>query len=147
MSLFSGYRLDLLWLAETRDTDHSVSQFLFRSHGFVYIPVLRPSTGTGAAARVGGGGGFLVRKGGAEVSVTAINHKGALSVTVRPRGAEAFAAIGVYLPPASASRRQWRGQLLLWVIDEYRRLKRRHRLVIVLGDFNCRLGAVVGGAP
>jgi hypothetical protein len=134
--------LDLLWLAETRDTDHGVTQHLFRTHDFVYIPVLRPTAGTatGAHAQVGGGGGFVVRKGGADVVTEAINHKGALYVSARPRGGEPFAAIGVYLPPTSASRRDWRDELLLWTVNEYRRLQRTHRIVVVLGDFNCRLG-------
>ncbi len=70
----------------------------------------------------GGGVAILSRPG---VSLTSLRHdpRGALSVCGTNAAGCPFAIIGVYVPPATSGRKEWRAPLLAWIGQEYKRLR------------------------
>jgi hypothetical protein len=85
----------------------------------------------------GGGLAILSRSG---VKLTEMRHdpRGALSVSGTNAAGCTFAVIGVYIPPTSSARKEWRAPLFEWVKQEYRRLTPLFSTVLIGGDFNTR---------
>ena len=121
--------------------------------GYTLVSVERPfdaaeggDGGPAYARRVGGGLAVLVRHGLA-VRVDAHDRRGAIALRVSRRGFHPVAVIGAYLPPltsaASRVRRvHWRGPLLGFVANAYRRLSLALGTdsVLIAGDLNWHWG-------
>ena len=115
---------------------------LARAHAIRFVSVLRPTADAQQVRvpAVGGGVAFLAPKASTRIELESQCPKGAVAVVVHANDCEPFAAIGVYLPPSSATRAHWRPELCAWVVATYRRLRARYRRVLVMGDVNARYG-------
>lgn len=138
--------LHLLCDCETRLTDTIEVARRARSLDLACLSVLRPPSPT-SGTRVGGGVTLIVSK-PVSLQLLAALQKGAVSAKVVVPGLHPIAVIAAYLPPISSKRSSWRQEIFDWVTAEYQRLQRLFSHVIVLGDFNARLGpASLRGQP
>ena len=91
---------------------------------------------TGELRAVGGGVGILARAG---ISITRSSFciKGGISISGETREGSCFGVIGLYLPPPSSRRSDWREDILSWATLEYEHLEKTLELVVIAGDLNC----------
>ena len=127
--------------SETRARDNIVLAAACRTRGLAVVSVLRPTADdTAFSPSAGGGVAVIAVDPSVRLTVASVCAKGAVSVEVRVPSASPFAVIGCYLPPRGSRRDGWRPELLAWLAEEYRRLRRLYDLVVIAGDFNARYG-------
>ena len=136
-----AYGAGLVVCPETRVKDNIVLAAKCRARGLAFVSVARPTGGDAVfSPSVGGGVAVVAVDPRLRLTMASSCAKGAVSVVVHIPGAVPFAIIGCYLPPTTTRRKEWRPELLAWMADEYRRLRRVHATVVIAGDFNARLG-------
>jgi hypothetical protein len=146
-------RIDIMFLSETLlASDAQTAAIHAPAAGLRWLGCHRPAAhATGQEpdnterndGRRGGGIGFLVGH-RVQARVLAKMPAGAMSIEVtRPRH-EALAIIGAYVPPASSRYEHLGPRILDFVRQEYHRLSGTYRVVLILGDFNARIGNMLG---
>ena len=142
MRLMEKQRLDVVVPTETRTTDHITVTARCRGNArrLTWLGVNRPLEGrTGVLRPSGGGVGIVTLHERFASTTAAYNAKGALSVQLKERGGDGVLyVICVYVPPTTARRRHWRGELFAWVDAEYRRVSALGFDAVVIGDANSR---------
>ena len=135
VDLMDDFGLDVLCVSETRLTEHTMMQQLCSSNNLTHVGSIRPASDDTYRPTVGGGIALLARK-GVRLTPTVDSPRGGICARVQIPGREAFMVIGVYMPPTSAKRKQWRPELLSWIAATYKIVSRRCRRTVILGDFN-----------
>lgn len=138
-------------ITETHALDNSLPTLLERTAGARWFGLPRPDSKEARRAgctRGAGGIGFLVFNKHLKVRRVNQNHNGALLIEVRAPGCQPCGIIGVYNPPVTSSLNRpdnaFSRALMEDVATMYHEAKRRYDPVLLLGDFNYRLGNLDG---
>lgn len=136
-----------MFISETQTTDNSLLKLQEQPLGFRWLGLPRPGDGAraGRRGRISGGIGFMVFNRHLRVHRICQNHNGALMVEVRAPECKPCAIIGVYNPPVTARCNQgyeFSRALLEDVGRMYALAQRSYDTVLLVGDFNLRLGSI-----
>jgi len=144
VSLINRFKLDVLFVAETRLTNNIAAAAACAKLDLHFISALRPADGGRPGCPVGGGVAFLAPRRPVRITKESEDRNGGLSVLVQKHGLEPIAITGVYLPPRASRYSKQRSGLLTWQRLENDRLRKKwaHCSIpaIHMGDFNAQLG-------
>lgn len=145
-----GSPVDILFISETHMRDCSLLKLQERRIGaWIGLPRSTGSQGAGAGRKAWGGIGFLIVDPKLRAQRISQNSRGALMIKVAAPGAKPIAIIGVYNPPLTSPLNTTSGgEYSRGLIDDVRAMylaaKRKYDTVLIVGDFNARLGTLTG---
>jgi len=136
-------RVDVLCCAESRC--HSTNELQVLAHGIgarwvgnIHEPSFSPSTGCRSTAW-GGVGALVFSQHVTAARISGVNT-GVCTITLHVEGKQPISCIIAYMPHENSPHAEYFPDHIRTIEDMYRRERRFTQQVLVMGDFNTRLG-------